>query len=223
MSARLAVFASGGGTNLQALLDRFADDDAAKVALVISDVADAGALQRARAAGVRAVHIAVRGRHSDDVAADTLSVLEEERVDLIALAGYLKLVPAQIVARYPHRMLNVHPALLPSFGGPGMYGRRVHDAVIAAGCVVTGVTVHYVTEEYDRGAIIAQWPVPVLRDDTADTLAARVLRIEHIVYPAVVATVARAGVWYGGMQPDIFRLSITTDDLQDDLIAILKL
>lgn len=114
-------------------------------------------------------------------------------VDLVVLAGYLKKVPPAVVARFPHRLINIHPALLPGFGGPGMYGRRVHAAVLASGATTSGATVHYVDEEYDRGPIIAQRTVPVLPDDTPDTLAARVLTVEHELLPAVVLELARRG------------------------------
>ncbi len=101
------------------------------------------------------------------------------------------MIPLAVVHRFAGRMLNVHPALLPAFGGKGMYGRHVHEAVLAAGCFVSGVTVHLVEEQYDEGPIIAQWPVPVLAGDTADTLAARVLRVEHAVFPFAVEAIAR--------------------------------
>lgn len=194
MSLRVAVFASGGGSNLQALLDHFQDraDAAARVALVISDRQDAGALARAAAAGLPSRVIAVSRRDAAAVADETLAALARERIDLIALAGYLRLVPEPVVQAFRGRTINVHPALLPAFGGQGMYGMRVHRAVLAAGCFVSGATVHYVDERYDEGGIIAQWPVPVLRDDSPDTLAARVLRVEHMLYPAALALVARA-------------------------------
>lgn len=201
MSARIGVFASGGGTNLQALLDHFQTGGgrgvdagvgvgAAEVVLVVSDREDAGALDRAARAGVAGRVVPVKGRPAEDVAAETLTALGEAGVELIALAGYLRLVPAPVVAAYRWRMLNIHPALLPAFGGKGMYGHRVHEAVLNAGCRVSGPTVHYVDERYDSGLILAQWPVPVLAGDTADTLAARVLRVEHRLYPAVVERVA---------------------------------
>ena len=191
MSVRLAVFASGGGSNLQALIDRFTDTAHVRVALVVSDRAAAGALARARAAGVPAAHIAAAGRAGTDVTADMLAALSAQRIDLIALAGYLRLVPPAVVARYRGRILNIHPALLPAFGGAGMYGRHVHEAVLAAGCRVTGATVHYVDERYDEGRIIAQWPVPVLPGDTTAVLAERVLAVEHRLYPAVIDAIAR--------------------------------
>jgi len=111
--------------------------------------------------------------------------------DLVVLAGYLKLLPARVVARFPQRAINIHPALLPAFGGAGMYGRRVHEAVLASGTTVSGATVHYVDEQFDRGAIIAQRTVPVLPDDTADSLAQRVLAVEHELLPQVVIQLAR--------------------------------
>lgn len=191
MSVRLAVFASGGGSNLQALLDRFAHSAHADVALVVSDRRDSGALDRARRTGIDAAHIPVSGRDPAAVARDTLGALERHHIGLIALAGYLRLVPPPVIQAFRGRMLNIHPALLPAFGGSGMYGLHVHEAVLAAGCRVSGATVHYVDERYDEGHIIAQWPVPVLPGDTGEILAARVLRVEHRLYPAVVDAIVR--------------------------------
>lgn len=193
MSVRVAVFASGSGTNLQSLLDHFRhEDSAARIALVVSDKPDAGALDRARAAGVATAIIPVSGRAEADLVAETSSHLEEQQIELVALAGYMRLVPHEVVQRYAGRIVNIHPALLPSFGGRGMYGLRVHRAVLESGCRVTGVTVHYVTENYDEGAPIAQWPVPVYPDDTVETLRARVLAAEHVIYPLAVEAVARS-------------------------------
>ena len=194
MSIRVGVFASGGGTNLQSLLDKLngAQSAYARVELVISDRIDTGALGRARAAGVAARTIPVVGRSTEDVAVETTEVLERERIDLIALAGYLRLVPKAVVERWRGRILNIHPALLPAFGGKGMYGRHVHRAVLEQGCLVTGATVHLVDERYDEGKPLVQWPVPVLRGDTAETLGARVLQVEHVLYPLAVEIAARA-------------------------------
>lgn len=194
MSLRIAVLASGRGTNLQALMDHFAGDarSVASVVLVLSDNPEAGALARAGEAGIPTRVLAVSGRKLDAVAAELLQVLRDAAADLIALAGYLKLVPPEVVAAYRGRIVNVHPALLPAFGGKGMYGRRVHEAVLASGARVSGATVHVVDEEYDRGPILAQWPVPVLPGDTPDTLAARILAVEHALYPATVEALARA-------------------------------
>lgn len=192
---RAAVFASGSGSNFQAILDAEGAAGAAhpwRTVLLISDRDGAGALARASAAGVATRVIPVSGRDADEVGAETLAALQDARVDVIYLAGYLRLVPAAVVARYRRRILNIHPALLPSFGGKGMWGRHVHEAVLAAGARVTGPTVHFVDERYDEGNILAQWPVPVRADDTPESLAARVLRAEHRLYPLAAAHLCRA-------------------------------
>jgi phosphoribosylglycinamide formyltransferase-1 len=226
VSVRVAVFASGGGSNLRALLDRFSTDDAARITLVVTDRDNAGALQHARNAGVATSHIAVHGRDEADVARDTLQALEAHEIELIALAGYLRLVPAAVVARYRNRILNIHPALLPAFGGKGMYGLHVHAAVLDAGCTVTGVTVHRISEKYDEGGIIAQWPVPVLAHDTPETLAARVLRIEHRLYPVVVASVARALTGRGAQTmrggDRWFRLAGKVEEIETEFAATMR-
>ena len=181
---RVAVLVSGGGTNLQALLDALHESPLARVARVISNRPDAGALARARRAGVPATVL----RDPGD-AAELLAALGDAH--LVVLAGYLKLVPAAVISRFRGRMINIHPALLPDFGGPGMYGRRVHAAVLASGAKESGATVHFADEEFDRGAIIAQEKVHVEPGDTPDTLAARVLEAEHRLLPRVVLDLAR--------------------------------
>ena len=181
---RVAVLVSGGGTNLQALLDALHDSPIARVALVISSRPDAGALARARRAGVPTTVL----RDPGDPA-ELHSALAGAQ--LVVLAGYLKLVHSSVVARFRGRMINIHPALLPAFGGPGMYGRRVHEAVLASGAKESGATVHFVDEAFDRGAIIAQEKVPVQKGDTAETLAARVREAEHRLLPKVVLDLAR--------------------------------
>ena len=223
---RVAVFASGTGTNLQALIDRLnrRASGSARVALVVSDRVDAGALGRARAAGIDAEVVAVIGRAEREVARDTLAVLAGQGIDLIALAGYLRLVPAEVIERYRGRIINIHPALLPAFGGKGMYGIRVHRAVLEAGCFVTGVTVHHVDERYDEGRPIVQWPVPVRRGDTPETLAARVLDVEHALYPMAVEWLARGMAVEVGAPPlgtvgfvggrEQFRLDGGADDAE---------
>jgi phosphoribosylglycinamide formyltransferase-1 len=187
---RIAVLASGGGTNLQAILDHFrglGDRRHGDVVVVASDRRTAGALERARKYGVAAELLSTPLR---ETSSELGELMERYEVDVIALAGYLRHVPDEVVRRYAGRIVNVHPALLPAFGGPGMYGGRVHEAVLAAGVSVTGVTVHFVDEVYDRGTIIAQWPVPVLSGDDAATLAGRVLRVEHLLYPRAVNALA---------------------------------
>lgn len=192
MTMRIAVFASGGGSNLQALIDRFNGERevGARVALVIAD-RPCDALERADRAGIERVLIPARGAEPEQLAFATLAALEAAAIDLIALAGYLQLVPASVVERYRGRIVNIHPALLPAFGGPGMYGLRVHRAVLRAGVRTTGATVHFVDERYDEGRPIAQWPVPVLPSDSAETLGRRVLRVEHLLYPTAIERLVR--------------------------------
>jgi len=185
--SRIVVLASGGGSNLGALLEHFETPEAAaagRVVCVGSDKANAGALERARARGI-ATQVIDDPRNG--LALRTMLLAHD--VDVLVLAGYLKLVPSDVVRAWPGRILNVHPALLPAFGGTGMYGQRVHAAVVAAGARITGVTVHFVNEHYDRGAIIAQWPVPVYSTDQAADVAARVLRVEHRLLPRAVQAV----------------------------------
>ena len=192
MSIPVAVFASGGGTNFQSLLDHQSDDAPMRIVLLVSDRAGVGALERARKAGVVSRVIPVTGRALEEVGTETLAALQELGVQVILLAGYLRLVPPEVVRAFRRRILNIHPALLPSFGGKGMWGHRVHEAVLASGATLSGPTIHFVDEEYDTGSIFAQWPVPVLPADTVDTLAARVLEIEHILYPLAAEHLCRA-------------------------------
>jgi formyltetrahydrofolate-dependent phosphoribosylglycinamide formyltransferase len=185
---RIAVFASGSGTNLEAILNYFSRPIpalAARVVLVASHRAGAGALERAAARHVPSA--ALRDPSDDD---EIRQLLGAYAVDAVALAGYLRLMPSSITHAFAGRILNVHPALLPAFGGHGMFGARVHAAVLASGARTTGATIHFVTDDYDRGPIIAQCHVPVDAADTPDTISARVLSVEHIVYPRVLHALA---------------------------------
>lgn len=181
---RLAVFASGRGSNFQAILKAIDEGRLdAEVRVLISNKSDAGALEIARSRGIPAIHLSAKQFPTEEAFDDRLlQILHQFDVNFIALAGYLKKLSPRIVSAYRNRILNIHPALLPSFGGKGMYGHHVHEAVLNYGCKVTGVTVHIVTEEYDAGPPVIQRCVPVLDDDTPDTLAARVLEVEHQVY-----------------------------------------
>jgi phosphoribosylglycinamide formyltransferase-1 len=191
--ARLAVLVSGAGTNLQAILDACADPEyPAQVVVVVSDRPGAYALERARRAGVP-THVvdwsAYRARGPFCRALER--VLEPYRVDLVCLAGFLRILDAAFVASYRGRILNIHPSLLPAFGGKGMYGERVHRAVLASGAEVSGCTVHLVTEEVDAGPILLQEVVPVLPGDTPKTLAARVSEAEHRIYPEAIRSIVQ--------------------------------
>ena len=226
MTTRVAVLASGRGSNLRALHEYLSHEVRArdvKVALVLSDRADAGALVYAAENGIAAAPLDAGTGESVGL----VMHLKEHEIDFVVLAGFLKLVPSGVVRAYRGRILNVHPALLPAFGGKGMYGRRVHDAVLASGARVTGVTVHFVDEQYDRGQIISQWPVPVFADDTADSLGARVLREEHLLLPRTVAAVARKeivlgpdGKLTGRLRRTLGRAAFTIQPQDDDELAL---
>jgi phosphoribosylglycinamide formyltransferase-1 len=192
----IGVLASGGGSNLQAIIDACeAGEIPGRVAVVISNNSGAGALERAERHGIDAVHLS-NYHCPDDEELDRAIVgaLRKRGVELVCLAGYMKKRGPQFIRAFPNRILNVHPALLPRHGGEGMYGIKVHEAVLAAGDKVSGATVHLVDELYDHGPAIAQREVPVLPGDTPETLAARVLEVEHRIYPEVVAGVARGEI-----------------------------
>ena len=189
----IAVFASGRGSNLGVLAERVADGSIpGRIALVLSNNSNSGALAIAHQHRIPAVHLS-RVTHPD---ANTyqeamLGYLESHRISLIVLAGYMKLIPAQVVAHYPRHIINIHPAPLPSFGGRGMYGLAPHRAVLAAILRESAVCVHYVTDEYDQGPLIASRIVPVRHDDTPETLQQRAAAIEYDLYWRVIAEMIR--------------------------------
>jgi len=185
---RVAVCVSGRGSNLAALIAALPEGSPATVALVVSNRASAGGLELARRLGIPA---AVLEDSTDP--AEWRALLERWRIDFVVLAGYLKQVPSEIVAAYEGRIINIHPSLLPDHGGTGMYGIHVHRAVLARGDRESGATVHAVTEQYDEGPILAQARVPVLPGDTPESLAARVLTVEHRLLPAAVLNAAVTG------------------------------
>jgi phosphoribosylglycinamide formyltransferase-1 len=183
---RLAVLLSGSGTTLQNLIDRIADGRLrAEIAVVIASRPDAGGLERARRAGIPAVAVPRKQFATPQEFNDTLHAeLAQHEFDLIILAGFLS--QFELRKRYAHRVLNIHPALIPAFCGKGFYGEKVHRAVIESGVKVSGCTVHFADDEYDHGPIILQGSVPVLDDDTPDTLAARVHAMENEIYPEAI-------------------------------------
>jgi len=186
--ARLAVLISGGGTNLQALIDAVKTGIlSADIVYVVSSRRDAYGLERAAKEGIETfVFKAKKYPSPQEAEHDLLARLQERKIDFVALAGYLKLVPLTVIRAFRNRVVNIHPARLPEYGGKGMYGHHVHEAVIAAGDTESGPTVHLVDEVYDHGKILEHASVPVLPDDTPDTLAARILVQEHRLYPRVL-------------------------------------
>ena len=194
---RIAVLASGGGTDTQAVIDACeAGLIEGDVVVVVSNNSRAGVLERARRYGIPAHHLS-NYHYSDDADLDRafVELLRSYDVNLVALAGYMKKRGPAFLAAFPNRILNIHPALLPGpHGGDGKYGIHVHESVLAAGDKVTGVSIHLVDEEYDRGPVVARREVPVLPDDTPTSLQQRVLAVEHEFYPAVLAAVERGEV-----------------------------
>lgn len=189
----IAVFGSGRGSNFQAILQAIQRGTIpnAAIRVVISNNSAAGILEIARGSGIPAEHISEKQFSSEtDFVNHLLATLRSYDVNFIVLAGYMKRVPQQIINQFRRRIINIHPALLPKFGGQGMYGMRVHEAVLAAGEKVSGASVHYVDEEYDHGEVILQRRVEVKPDDTPESLAARVLKIEHELYPEVLRQIA---------------------------------
>jgi formyltetrahydrofolate-dependent phosphoribosylglycinamide formyltransferase len=191
---RFAILLSGQGrgSNMQALIEATRDGRIpGEVALVVSTSPGAPALERAAALGAP-TRLIPAGEYADPTALDAAiaEAFTEAGAQVICLAGYMRLLSPDFLRRFPHRILNVHPSLLPAFGGKGFYGRRVHEAVLASGTKFTGVTVQFVDEEYDEGPIILQRVVPVQDEDTVETLAARVLVEEHRAYPEAVALLA---------------------------------
>lgn len=185
----IAIFASGSGTNAEAIMTHFADSAAGRVALLLSNRADAFALTRAERFGVPAT---VFSREEFlDPAGRVARLLQEYRIDFIVLAGFLWLVPEFLTTAYAGRIVNIHPALLPKFGGKGMYGDRVHRAVIEAGERQSGITIHRVNERYDSGDTLFQATVAVEADDTPESLAAKIHELEHRHFPAVIERTIR--------------------------------
>jgi len=185
---KVGVLVSGGGTNLQAIIDHAKDGRLdAEVVVVISDVGDAFALERARSAGIPAAFINPRDYPDRNPFNRALiEKLREHEVELVALAGYLRITSDEFVDAFEGRIMNIHPSLIPSFCGKGMHGLRVHQAALDCGVKVTGCTVHFVTKEVDAGPIIIQRTAPVMDDDTAETLSARVLEQEHEAYSEAI-------------------------------------
>ena len=190
---RIAVLASGSGTNAQRLIEHFALHASAQVVLVGCDQPEAGVLQRAWDHNVPSYLFNGRELREGTV----LSELKGQRIDLVVLAGFMRLISAEMVRVFSGRMVNIHPSLLPKHGGKGMFGHHVHEAVIAAGEVESGITIHLVTEHYDEGRILFQARCPVLPNDTPAMLAERVHALEHAHYPHIVEQLVKPAAKQG--------------------------
>lgn len=184
---RMAVLASGSGSNAQRMIEHFHGNEAAEVVLIASDRPRARVVQRAWEANVPCLLFDHEQLKNGTVQRE----LQGQGIELVVLAGFLRLVPVEMVRAFPGRIINIHPALLPKYGGKGMYGHRVHETVIAAREKESGITVHYVNEQYDEGEHIAQFKCPVLSDDTPETLADRIHLLEHAHYPVTVEAIVR--------------------------------
>ena len=180
---RIAVLVSGGGSNLQSLIDD--TNKSYEIALVIADREKAFGLERAKNAGIANFWVGKKN-FGDNKNTEILRLLEEYNIDAIVLAGYLSIIPETIVNRFEHKIINIHPSLIPSFCGMGFHGHHVHDAVFASGVKLSGATVHFVNAGVDTGEIILQESVHLSNDDTAESIAAKVLKIEHSILPKAV-------------------------------------
>lgn len=179
---RLAILASGSGSNAEKIMEHFQGSTKAEIALIASNKADAFVLERAKKFGVPTFTFS---RKEMD-AGVLLAKLKEEQIDWVILAGFLLKIPEELIRAFLNRMVNIHPALLPNYGGKGMYGHHVHEAVKASGDTETGITIHLVNENYDKGKIIFQAATPVTPEDTPDTIAQKVHALEHRYFPEVI-------------------------------------
>lgn len=188
----LAVFISGSGSNLQSIIDACQDESfPAQIQIVISNNPDAFGLERAQKAGIETAiinHNDYQSRESFE--ADIQKALSAYTIDLICLAGFMRILTPSFIEQWPDKIINTHPSLLPKFGGEGMFGHRVHEAVIKAGENESGSTIHFVIPEVDKGKIVLQKRVPVEKEDSADSLAKRILEQEHIAYPEAIRQIA---------------------------------
>jgi phosphoribosylglycinamide formyltransferase, formyltetrahydrofolate-dependent len=183
MSIKIAVFGSGSGTNAENIIQYFECNPSIDVTLVLSNKADAYILERAR---LHHIPSAVFTKTDFNNVVELLSLLKEHEVDFIVLAGFLLQIPVDLIRAYPNKIINIHPALLPKFGGKGMYGDRVHEAVIASGDKISGITIHYIDEHYDSGSVIFQATCDVLPEDTPHNLATRIHALEYKYFPKVI-------------------------------------
>lgn len=179
----IAIFASGNGTNAENIAEYFSKNEKIKVVLIVSNRANAGVHERARRLEIPSLTLP----KADFIAGEpVLQVLREYQIDFVVLAGFMCLVSEPLLRAFPNRIVNIHPALLPKFGGKGMFGHHVHEAVVAAGEKESGITIHYINEQYDEGQIVFQASCPLIPEDTPDTVAAKVHALEYRYYPQVI-------------------------------------
>ncbi len=183
MDQHIVIFASGNGSNAQAIAEYLQKHDVANISLIMSNRHDAYVLERAKSLRIPSLYFSRTDLYNDDL---VLNRLIKENPSLIVLAGFLWLLPVNIISKFPDRIVNIHPALLPAFGGKGMYGSKVHEAVIATGCEESGITIHYVNERYDEGDIIFQARCEIFDGDTPESLAQRIHQLEHFWYPRII-------------------------------------
>jgi len=181
---RLAILASGSGSNAEKIIEYFQDSDKAKIALVASNKADAFVLERAKKFKVPTYLFTKKEMEAGDL----LAKLQKKKIDWVILAGFLLKIPVELIRAFPEHMVNIHPALLPKYGGKGMYGSRVHEAVKAAGDTDTGITIHLVNEQYDEGKIIFQAAISIKSEDTSEMIANKVHELEHRYFPEVIGS-----------------------------------
>jgi phosphoribosylglycinamide formyltransferase-1 len=183
---RIAILASGSGSNAENIVRYFSDDERVHFEVILSNKSDAYVHERARKLGIPSLYLPKEVMTNG---LELLRVMQEHRIDFVVLAGYLLLIPQELIAAYPNRIVNIHPALLPRFGGKGMYGDRVHRAVVEAGVSESGITIHWVNEHYDEGAVVFQATCPVAPNDTPDAVAQKVHALEYAHFPAVLEQV----------------------------------
>lgn len=180
---RIAILASGSGSNAENICNYYAQRPDVEISLIISNKFSAFVHQRAQKLGIKSITLSNSSLSDDEI---FLNLLKEYQIDFIILAGYLLRIPVDVVRAYPHRIVNIHPALLPKYGGKGMYGDRVHEAVVEAGEKESGISIHFVNENYDEGSILFQATCPILEKDTPKDVAAKVHVLEHIHYPTII-------------------------------------
>jgi len=190
MKKRIVIFASGSGTNTENIIKYFQRAQFAEVVLVLTNKKDARVLERAQNLGVNASSFSKEEFLSDE---GVLKILKSNEPDLIVLAGFLLKFPSHLIKEFPHKIINIHPALLPKYGGKGMYGNFVHETVLKNKENETGITIHYINENYDEGAIISQKKIKLLESETADTIAKKVHRLEYEWFPKIIEEILQNG------------------------------